>query len=378
MTSGLAATRLVNHGITGAKQLQPADVVRWLGAVQAQEYEPAKWALGLRMADRTVDAQVEDAFERGKILRTHVLRPTWHFVARDDIRWMLDLTAARIKLRMAPYHRQLGLDARTMNRGTAIIERALGDQRYLTRAELGEWLQRSKFTVTTHRLAHLMMHAELEGVACSGPRRGKRFTYALLAQRAPRAPRLKRDEALAELSRRYFRSHGPATIRDFVWWSGLTTPDAKRALEMNRARPEQIDDTTYWTVDENPPRRRHGELAHLLPIYDEYLVAYRDREAVPHGPYTIALTPTSSVSFQHALVIDGQVAGTWKLAASSRGLAITATLLRRLTRTERDAVADAAARYGRFRALPAKLSIVQLRRDVHDRKGSRDCNPSLG
>jgi hypothetical protein len=232
MNPSIAARRLVNQGIIGAGRRRPADVVVWSGAMQAQEYEPAKWAVGLRMRDGASDAEVERAFERGDILRTHVLRPTWHFVAPNDIRWLLELTAPRVHARMAPFNRQLELDARTLTRGTAVIERALGERGCLTRAELAEQLRRAKLAMSGARLAHLVMHAELEGVICSGPRRGKQGTYGLLAERAPNANRFARDEALGELARRYFRSHGPATIRDYVWWSGLITADAVRGLEM--------------------------------------------------------------------------------------------------------------------------------------------------
>ena len=325
MNPEIAARRLLNHRLTGAALSRPADVVAWYGAVQAQEYEPAKWALALRMPDGSVDADVERAFETGRILRTHVMRPTWHFVTPADIRWMLELTAPRVHRVMSTYNRQLGLDARTLVRASAIIERAIGDEQFLTRRELGERLQRRRLTLDGVRLAQLTMHAELEGIICSGPRRGKQSTYALVAERAPKAKRLSRDEALATLASRFFRSHGPATVRDFVWWSGLTTADAKRALEMNRARKEEVDGRTYWTIGQmtSPPLPllvpgvggqgwSPRKTAHLLPIYDEFLVAYRDREAVPHGPTTVASGPRASVTFQHALAIAGQVAGTWR------------------------------------------------------------------
>ena len=264
-----AGRRLRNQSITGVGRRKPADVVASSGAVQAQEYEPAKWGLGLRMQDGATDAQIERAFERGEILRTHVMRPTWHFVTPDDIRWLLELTAPRVHQRMAPYDRQLELDTKTMVRGTAVIERALRDKQHLTRSELADRLRDSKLAITGMRLAHLALYAELEAVICSGPRRGKQFTYALLAERAPGARRLQRDEALFELSRRYFGSHGPATIRDFVWWSGLTTGDAKRGLEMARARREDVGGRTYWSIDLPRRGRRRDSLAHLLPIYDE-------------------------------------------------------------------------------------------------------------
>jgi hypothetical protein len=354
MIPAIADARLQNQCISKPRYRQAADVVEWLGAVQAQEYEAAKWGLGLRMTGGA-DEAVERAFEQGRILRTHVMRPTWHFVTPTDIRWLQELTAPRVHRLLAVYNRRLELDARTLTRGTAIVERALRDKRYLTRAELGERVRRAGYALDGMRLAHLAMYAELECVICSGPRRGKQFTYALVADRAPKARRLSRDEALAELSRRFFRSHGPATIRDFVWWSGLTTPDAKRGLEVIRAARQEVDGCSYWTVGRASPLPTKVPLAHLLPIYDEYLVSYRDRLAVPHGPATIGSGTGVTVSFWHALVIAGQIAGTWRTTRNAQGISIAATMLRRLTARERRALADAAERFGRFAAVPTAM-----------------------
>ena len=354
MSASIAEQRLENQRITRRGRGGPAKMVAWLGAVQAQEYGPAKWSLGLRLPSGLTDAAVNRAIDRGKILRTHILRPTWHFVAPADIRWMLELTAPEVHRRMAPYDHQLGLDAAVMTRATGIIERALGRERYLTRLELGAQLQRARLPGKSTHLAHIAMHAELEGVICSGPRRGKQLTYALLADRAPGARRLSRDEALAELTRRYFRSHGPATARDFVWWSGLRTADAKRGLEMNRAKSQEVEGIRYWTIGRAPGRRSaRSTTVHLLPIYDEYLVAYRDRQAVPHSIYS-----AWTASIRHALVIGGQVAGTWRTNPGVRGVVVEVEAPRRLTAGARRGLAQAAARYRRFLGVPVSLSVV--------------------
>ena len=259
MIAAIADERLRRQRLTAAGLRTPEDVVAWFGAVQAQEYEPAKWALALRMREGVVAADLERAFDEGRILRTHVMRPTWHFVTASDIRWLLELTAPGVHRRMAPYNRQLELDTRTLTRALRVIERALRDQRFFTRAELGEQLQRAALPATSVRLAHVAMHAELERVVCSGPRRGKQFTYALLAERAPKALRLSRDEALATLGTRFFTSHGPATSRDFAWWSGLAAADAKRSIDIIKARRLEVSGRTYWTI---PDRRRAGSPAH--------------------------------------------------------------------------------------------------------------------
>jgi len=357
MNPGIAQRRLENHLITRVGPRRPADVVGWLGAVQAQEYEPAKWALGLRMRDGVADAHVERAFNEGAILRTHVMRPTWHFVTPADIRWLQELTAARVQRVMAPYNRRLELDSRTLTRGTAVIERALRDRQYLTRTELGQRLQRAGLAMAGQRLAHLMMHAELECVVCSGPRNGKQFTYALLPERAPGAPRLPRDEALARLGQRFFSSHGPATVRDFVWWSGLMTADAKRALDMIGARREEIEGRIYWTYGSVRRGALRDHLTHLLPIYDEYLVSYRDRDAVPHGPPTLASTMRGPVTFQHAIIVGGQVSGTWRTSRQGGKVLLHAVPLRRLSRSEQRALTETVDRYQRFLSTGVDLTV---------------------
>jgi hypothetical protein len=356
MIPAIADRRLRRQILSAAPLRKPEDVVTWFGAVQAQEYEHAKWALALRARPGTSSGDVERAFDEGRILRTHVMRPTWHFVAPADIHWLLELTAPCVHRRMAPYDRQLELDARTMTRTRRVFERALRDGRFLTRAELGEHLQLAGLSMTNIQLAHVAMHAELERVICSGPRKGKQFTYALLAERAPTVRPLDRDEALATLARRFFRSHGPATLRDFSWWSGLAAVDVKRAVDIIQPAREDVEGRAYWTYDRDPRRAAREPAAHLLPIYDEYLIAYRDRHAVPHGLSTMGGVRRFA-TFQHALVIDGQVAGTWRPERSARGVQVDAAPQRRLTRRDREALAEAGRRYERFVAAPVVFSI---------------------
>jgi hypothetical protein len=346
--NGIAAQRLQNQRITQPGPRQPAQLVAWLGAVQAQEYAAAKWALGLRMPNGATDARIERAFNEGRILRTHVLRPTWHFVAAADIHWMLELTAPRVHRALAYAHRFYELDITVRSRAATLFEQALSGGQHLTRAELGVCLARGGLAATGVRLALLTIHAELEGVMCSGSKRGTQHTYAHLVKRAPRARRLVRDEALAELTKRYFRSHGPATLRDFMWWSGLTTADAKRGLEMTGARTEAIDGHTYWTCGRAGMGAARNGLVHLLPVYDEYLVAYRDHHAVPRQT-------ASRGTLSRAVVAAGYVAGTWNAVRSAGALVVEVMPHRPFTGRERRALTEAALRYGRF--LQATVSI---------------------
>jgi hypothetical protein len=326
-------------------------VVEWFGGVQAQDYFAAKWALALRMSTATTDAAIDNAIDDGRILRTHVLRPTWHFVSASDIHWMLELTAPRIHKTLTWGHGELGLDLTIRSRAAAVIDRALSAHGSLTRAELGEHLARAGMPAKGVNLALLAMHAELEGVVCSGPRRGRQATYALLADRVPTRRHLSRDEALAELTRRYFQSHGPATVRDFVWWSGLATADAKRGVEMICARREVIDGLTYWTAGAVRGRDVPSPAVHLLPMYDEYLVAYRDREAVPRGAALWGLLPQT-------ITIDGQVVGTWKALRKRSHIDVAVKIGRTLTRVERRALDEAVDRYQCFSARQMSASVL--------------------
>lgn len=341
--------RLRNQKLSRTDVREPADVVAWLGAVQAQDYAGAKWALGLRTKGVT-DADVDRAFNDGAILRTHVMRPTWHFVAPADIRWLLALTAPRVHACNAHYYRKSGLDEKLFARSRAVLERALQGGKHLTRTELASALRRAGIVADGMRLAYVMMHAELSGAICSGPRRGNQFTYALLEERVARAKAIRRDEALAELTRRYVTSHGPVTVRDYAWWSGLSMREAKEGLEMVRpvfAR-EVIDGRTYWFVESQPAGRRPSSSAYLLPNYDEYLIAYKDRGPVIHTASAADGVVRLRDAFFHHLVIDGRLAGSWRRTVKAGRVFIQVAPYQRLTSAAALAVAAARERYGRF------------------------------
>src|SRR5512141_1191648 len=204
MTLDVIRRRLHNQLLSQTECTEPAQVVEQFGAVQAQDYAGAKWALGQRLRNGTTDAALDKAFNEGKILRTHVMRPTWHFVTPADIRWMLALTAPRVLSLLAYGDRLLGLDKTALKQSNAVLAKALKGGRQLMRSELKPILQKNGFHTEGLHLGHLLIHAELDGVICSGGKRGKQFTYALLDERAPQAKSLEREEALAELTKRYF------------------------------------------------------------------------------------------------------------------------------------------------------------------------------
>jgi hypothetical protein len=362
LKNDIVGQRLLNQKLFRSDLRKPVEIVSWLGAVQSQDYAGAKWALALR-APALTDADVDRAFDRGDILRTHILRPTWHFVAPQDIRWMLALTSPRVLSANRLYCRKNGLDDKILARCRKIMARALAGGRHLTRAALAAVLERAGISGAGQRLAYLVMDAELERVICSGPRLGKQFTYALLEERAPKARELTNDEALAELTKRYFASHGPATLRDFVWWSGLTVKLAKRGLDMlaGAVASETVNGVTYWLVPPARPRRATAPtatpLVHLLPNYDELMNALRDRGLFRDSA---AQPPADAfLRFPHQLAIDGILRGAWRRTLTTRGVIITVRPFRPLARPEKRALDEAVERYGRFVSTPATLAIAK-------------------
>ncbi len=349
--------RLYNQGIGGARFGAPAEVVDWLVAVQAQDYAGAKWSVGLRM-NRATDKDLDRAFADGAILRTHALRPTWHFVTPADIRWLLALTAPRVHRVNAAWYRRLQLDDAVLRRTRTVLADALRDGNHLTRSELGEALQQAGIEASDRqRLAYIMMAAELDGLVCSGPRRGKQFTYALLGERAPGAQTLRREEALAELARRYFASRGPATVQDLAKWSGLTVADASRGLEeiKGQLQGETVEGRAYWYSPSTPPVSAVAPAAHLLSVYDEYFSGYQDRSAI-QDPGTAARLAALGNDLSYITLIDGQIAGTWKRTLRKDAVIVEINHFRRLTEGEDRAVALAARRYADFFELPVVLA----------------------
>ena len=347
--------RLAGQFLTTAKPERGADVVRALGAVQAQDYAGAKWAVAQRTTGRT-DAEIERELDTGQILRTHVLRPTWHFVVPSDIRWMLALTGPRVSAAMAPANRRLELDRAVHRRAYRVFTKALADGNFLTRAELASELAHADIPgASGQRLAHLMMQAELDGVVCSGPRRGKELTYALLDERAPTAPPLGRDEALAELTRRYFTRRGPATPRDFAWWSGLTVSDAKRGIALLDTALERLTmgDAEHWIAADAPPPPRPAPSAHLLPNYDEYFIGFRDRSAIGRRVSDTSTVTGGNALIPHVMIVKGELVGIWRRKFEKDRVVVSLEPHAALTRRERDLVAAEVRRFGRFLDRPA-------------------------
>ncbi len=285
-----------------------------------------------------------------------MLRPTWHFVLPEDIRWMLELTGPRVRQVLGYYDRQLELDAPLLRRNRRRIARALAGGNHLTRLELKAVLD---VPADTQRLAHIVMHAELDGIVCSGALRGKQHTYALVEERAPDARELSRDEALAELTLRYFTSHGPATVKDFHWWSSLTQADIRRGLEAvgDRLRQDVVRGVTFWSDAAAPTARLAPNTVHLLHGYDEYVVGYTESKPLLHSSDARFVLPRGQVTFNSLVLLDGRVAGQWKRTAMKDAVRLDIVLRVPFDAAQRDALEAAAQRYGAFVGSPVRVSV---------------------
>lgn len=333
----------------------PREVVRWLTALQAQEFPLAQWSVAQRTRSAT-KADVEQAFADGVILRTHLLRPTWHFVLGEDIRWLLKVTAPRVNALNAYYYRQLELDKKVFTKSNASLAKALQGGAHLTRRELAAVLKHAGIRAKGPRLAYIVMRAELEAILCSGAMRGKQHTYALLDERAPHAKTLEHDAALAELTRRYFTSRGPATLNDFLRWSSLTANEGREGLALvsNELESHLVDGRTYWFAPASRVARTSRKPAvDLVQGYDEIIMSYSEsRDA--------SFRPGEGTSFNNAVLLDGRLVGTWKPTAKRSSVLIEMVLNRALTRVEAKALDAALDAYAKFVGGPVTLAPVRL------------------
>ncbi len=351
--SDIARLRLHNQCISKSTFEQPADVVAWLGAVQAQDYLGSLWAVGLRM-QKAIVSDIEQALANRTIIRTWPMRRTLHLVAAADVRWMLELLTPRMVAGFARrLHQHFGLDEAIFARSKDLFARALEGGKQLTRTAMYEALEAGGVSTASQRGLHILSRLAQDGLICFGAREGKQQTFALLDEWAPKSKRMARDEALAELAKRYFTSHGPATLQDFAWWSGLTTADARAGLEMAKRflLQEVSNGQTYWLASSMPAAKDSSLTAYLLPAFDEYTVAYKDRGAALDPKYTKQVSSGNGI-FYPTMVMDGQVVGTWKRAIKQKALVITPSLFAKLKRAETRAFAEAASRYGEFLGAP--------------------------
>ena len=350
----LVLRRMTNQRMVGGGTGTPEELLGRMGCIQAQDFAQAKWAIGVRGA-AVAEADVDAAFQDGRILRTHVLRPTWHFVLPSDIRWMLALTAPRIRKFCQPYHKKLELDAAVFKRSRKVLEKTLGGGRMVTRIEIGEAFGRAKINTDDIRMNFLLMDAELEGLICSGPRKGRQFTYALLEERASAAPVLAAEQAVGELAARYFSSRGPATVADFAWWSGLTIGETKRGWEMVKGGLERtvMEKKEYWFSGDRAAAGAVPAVL-LLPAFDEYLVAYKERTDVLARAYE----KESSHGLKPVVLVNGRVTGVWRREIKDGESTIEVSLFEKKGNAVQASLRKQAERYAKFAG--GKLAAFQL------------------
>lgn len=352
-TDYIVRHRLSNQRIGGEGFESPEEAVRWMGAVQAQDYAQALWAVGLRLRSAAVGA-VEEAIEEARIVRTWPMRGTIHFVPAEDVGWMLKLSASRMLAADGRRLGQLGLDRETVERCGELFREALEGGRRLSRPAMMELLGGAGIGTGGQRGYHILWYLSQSGLICPGPMQGKQQTFVLLDEWVPGARELSREEALAELAGRYFASHGPATVHDFARWTGLTVTETRKALE---AAPhglvsEEIGGKVYWTGRASgraTPDDDDG--VHLLPGFDEYLLGYGDRTAVLDPEHAQKIVPGNNGIFLPTILVGGRVVGTWKRKLSAGSVGITLRPFARLDAPEGE-IAAAARRYCEFLGLP--------------------------
>jgi hypothetical protein len=354
---GLAGTQPVPF--TGV-----AEVVGWFGGLQSQDYHLAKWAVAQRIGHGATDCGLDRAFDDGVVLRTHVLRPTWHFVAPADLCWLLELTAPRVHALNAYAYRRFELDGPLLRRSTDLIADALVGGNHLTSAEIAVLLARHGITIEQRRrfrLGYILIHAELERVICSGRLRGRRHTYALLEERVARASSVEREAALGELVRRFFTSHGPATAKDLSWWSSLTRADIATGLSLvgDALESTSVEGVTYWSAPGDAPTPATSPSVRLLQAYDEYIVGYRQsKHLLDLGG--VAAAPGGRGLPNGVIVVDTQVAGRWRRRVGADAVVLEAVLYRAFNAAETAALHAAADELGVFLGARAVVSVSLL------------------
>jgi hypothetical protein len=357
----IAYHRLANQHIAalGRGTKKPEDALALMGAIQAQDHSASLWAIGLR-CENSARSDIEAAVAEKTIVRTWLMRGTLHYVASDDIHWILRLLAPRLTALSISRDRQLGLSGDIIGKSKTLFSRSLEGGRQLKRAEMYQVLEKGGISTTNMLGYHLLYSAATDGLICLGSHDGGRPTFTLLDEWVIKRKEISEERALAELASRYFTSRGPATVKDFVWWSGLKTSDARRGIEEAAPRlvEEEIDGKIYYMPHSGPKSRNDGPSTYLLPAFDEYLVGYSDRSAMLSNEKTQEMLRSGKIMFTHSngiflptIVIDGEVVGTWQRKYDKGKAIITLQPFRRLDSRVMKDVKLATERYGVFLGL---------------------------
>lgn len=346
----VARRRLTAQGLEPSSARCAEAVIEHLTASQAQDLLPGRWSLAQRCSDVPPDAAVATALDEGRLLRTHVLRPTWHIVSPGALPWLLVATAPRVHRANASIYRQVGVDEELMRAARRVLETRL-TRGHATRTQLAAALADGGIHAEGVRLAHVLMYAELEGWICSGRNRGAQQTYALLGERVPDVRPVDREEALVRLASAYFSSRGPAVLKDFATWASLPLTEARRAVSQldDQLEVTVVDGLTFLVApDAGPPPAKPGPSLHLVQAYDEIVSSYPDSRDVIAGTRVLERT-----AYTHAVLLDGRLLGRWRYLRDPGGwpAVVETRLLRELTGEER-ALMD--AEVGRFAAFAGR------------------------
>lgn len=351
----VTSLRLVNQHLIGDKFSKPSDVVSHFGAVQAQDFPAAKWGLAQRM-EKTTDIEIEKDFNEGKFIRTHIMRPTWHFVMPENLLWMQKLTSPNVKRLMNHYNRKLELTDNVFNKTTKLLVTSLKNKQYKTRQEIKKILEDIGIKTNVQRLAHILMWPELEGIICSGPRIGKQFSYALVDERIKNHTTLSKEKSLGTLATMYFISHGPAQLKDFSWWSGLSIKDSTEAIdsiksklssEIKNGKTYYFFDTSFVTVTKTT--------VFLLSIFDEYTIAYNDRTDLNQNEKDVEKMIMMGNALNSVVVMNGKVTGTWRRILKSKQIDISLSPFRKYTKEENELLQKQIENYGAFLEIPVHI-----------------------
>lgn len=342
----IPSIRLYSQQLANPVFDNPKDLVSWMGAIQAQDYAMSKWAVGIRLKSGNLQT-VNEALAKGEILRTHVMRPTWHYVAAEDIRWMLKLSAKRIMAANDSYAKGRGQDISPAiyNKANHLLEKILANNNHQTKQEIDEAFRKAGLETDERQSNRFLTHAEAEGIICSGIDKNKKITFALLEERVAPVKELHKEEALAKLARNYFRSHSPAGLKDFIWWSGLTATEAKQAVSFieHELITERFCAQNFY-VHQSCKEEKVTDVLHILPSYDEYLISYKDRTDVLKAEHQPKAFNTFGL-FRPVILHDGQIVGNWNKAVKRNALSISMEWFEQKTKIKKALLQRAEERY---------------------------------
>ncbi|AFD08666.1 winged helix DNA-binding domain-containing protein [Solitalea canadensis] len=332
-------------------------MVKWFGGIQAQDYPAAKWALGLRLKNIT-QTQIESEIAAKKFVRTWMFRGTLHFIAADDVNWMLDLVAPGIISKFKSRHRELGLTPDVLAKAEKVIVTMLSGDKVISRKNLFEELELNGVATKDQKGIHLMLWASYNKLICHGPTEGKQFTYTLYDDWIAKNGTIPREEALAKLALRYFTGHGPATLQDFMWWSGLGVNDTKKGLEAVRSQLliETVEGQEYFMQPELPELKKTSVKAFLLPAFDEFYLAYKNRNISLESHHHSTVASVNGIFFP-TIVVGNRIVGLWKKEIKKNSVLIDLKAFIELKNSQKDLIAKAAKDYGRF--LGMKTEVIE-------------------